>query len=65
MIIYLTLSISIAFSPINYRYYLQMVTKHIKEVSSTADKPIKYLTFVSHMTLIKYFVSIVVEVFSN
>lgn len=45
-IIYLMLSISIAFSPINYRYYLQLVSKHSKEVSGTADVLVKYLTFV-------------------
>lgn len=45
-IIYLMLSISIAFSPINYRYYLQLVSKHSKGVSGTGDVLVKYLTFV-------------------
>jgi len=45
-IIYLMLSISIAFSPINCRCYLQLVTKHSKEVSGTADGLVKYLKFV-------------------
>lgn len=45
-IIYLMLSISIAFSPINSRYYLQLVTKHSKDVSGTACKIFKiHLTY--------------------
>lgn len=64
-IIYLKLSISIAFSPIDYRYQLQMVTKNGKEVSSTADVPVKYLTFASHTALREYFMSIFAEGFST